>query len=43
MKKILVLSLVITSIVLSACSNKHAIKKSPCACYDVEVLQKDRG
>ncbi|WP_281270089.1 hypothetical protein [Helicobacter ganmani] len=43
MKKILVLSLVITSMVLSACSSKHAIKQSPCACYDIEILQKDRG
>ena len=45
MKKqvLLVLSLAILSVVFSACSNKHAIKQSPCACYDIEVLQKNKG
>ena len=44
MKKqvLLVLSLAIC-VAFSACSNKHAIKQSPCACYDIEVLQEDRG
>ena len=40
---LLVLSLAILSVVFSACSNKHAIKQSPCACYDIEVLQKNKG
>ncbi|WP_297813080.1 hypothetical protein [uncultured Helicobacter sp.] len=43
MKKILILSLVIVGVTFSSCSSKHAIKRSPCACYDVAVLQKDRG
>ncbi|MCI5633770.1 hypothetical protein [Helicobacter sp.] len=45
MKKqvLLVLSLAILSVVFSACSNKYAIKQSPCACYDIEVLQENKG
>ena len=42
MKKIFTLGLVITSVIFSGCS-KHAIKQRPCACYDVEILQENKG
>ena len=42
MKKILTLSLVITSVIFSACS-KHAIKQSPCACYDIIIDMDKQG